>query len=59
MVGAIMQAPLARYYCHLSQGPAGGSPWKRERDGEDDEEDSHTVLTAGVHPVHQEIVLTT
>ena len=54
MVGAVRQAALARHCRHLSQGAGGWGSWERESDGEGDQEDSHPLLPAGLHPLHQE-----
>ena len=57
MVGAVLLPALARHYCHLSQGPAGGGTGERTSGGEDDEKDCHQILPPGLHPLHQEVVL--
>ena len=57
VVGAVRQAALARHCRHLSQGAGGWGSWERESDGEGDQEDSHPLLPAGLHPLHQEAVL--
>ena len=52
MVGAILQAALARYCCYLSQGPGGWGPWREEVGGEDGQKDGHPLLPSGLHPLH-------
>ena len=52
MVGAILQAALARHCCYLSQGPGGWGPWREEVGGEDGQKDGHPLLPSGIHPLH-------
>ena len=59
MVGAILQAALARYYCYISQGPGGWRAGGEESGGEDDQEDSHQILSSCLHLVHQENIIKT
>ena len=59
MVGAVLQAALARHCRHLSQGPAGGGTGEITSGGEDDEKNCHQILPPGLHPLHQEVVLQT
>ena len=56
VVGAVLQAALARHYRHLSQGSPCWGSWQGEGDGEGYEEDSHPVLLACVHTLHQALV---
>ena len=53
MVGAILQAALARHRGHLPEGPGGGGGRGEERNSQNSEEDSHPLLHAGLHPLHQ------
>ena len=57
MVGAVLQAAMARYYCYLSEGTVGWSTWKREGNGEGHQEDGHSLLSSGIHSLRQEVVL--
>ena len=57
VVGAVLQATLARHHCHLPEGPGGGPPWEAEGDGQAHQEDRDQILPPGLHSLHQKIVL--
>ena len=57
MVGAILQAALARYYCYISQGVGSRGTGKAKSDGEGDQEDCNQILSSGIHTLHQEAVI--
>ena len=59
MVGAVLQATLARHCGYLSQGPGGGGSWEGESDGQGDQEDSHQILSSCIHLVHKENIIKT
>ena len=58
MVGAILCPALARHYCYLPEGAAGGDAWEGESDGEDDEKNCYQILSSVIHPLYQEVVIT-
>ena len=57
VVGAVLQATLARHHRHLPEGPGGGAPWEAEGDGQAHQEDRDQILPPGLHTLHQKIVL--
>ena len=59
VVGAVLQATLARHHRHLSEGSPCWISWEGEGDGEGYEEDSHPLLLAGLYSLHQAFVLKT
>ena len=56
VVGAVLQAALARHHRHLPEGVGGGEDTGDEGDGKDGTKNCDPLLHAGLHPLHQAAV---
>ena len=57
MVGAVLQAALARHCCYLSQGAGGGGCWGEEGHGKTSQEDRHQILSSFLYTCNKADIL--
>ena len=57
MVGAVLQAALARHCRYISEGAGGGRARGEESNRKDDQEDCHPLLSSGLHTQHKENII--